>query len=185
MTTIAIVGDSISLGVGASPGHGYVQLLQDRYNAEGKNIQIINRSYGGALTDTAFQVAINLITIERPDYIVFFLGINDCGQAFNAGWNNSQLQVQIQTNLGKAFARCAGNCTRVILGGITCSFFPNYNWPLTLAYQYLINTYNCYPSLLLGPDVVPHTTDGIHPNDTGAQILADHLYDVFHDLGVY
>lgn len=176
-TKIGIIGDSISLGIGASPGHGYVDLLQQRYINEGKDIQIINRSYGGATTDTSFPIAITLITNEKPDYILFFLGINDASLGVS--------QQVLLNNLSSAFARCNPNCKKIILGGINCSFNPSYNNILAAVYIYLITIYNCYPPLLLSPEVISHTTDGVHPNDVGAQIIANTLYDAFHAVGAY
>ncbi len=184
-TKVAIIGDSISIGAGASEGHGYVDLLIKRYKEEGKDVEIINRSLGGSYTDIALNVGLTTLTMDRPDYIIFFLGINDCMRAKVLGWTPDQLKQNILNNFDEIFRLCSGNCKKSILGGITCSFQPEYNRSLFEVYQTLIKRYKCYPVSLLGSDVIPHTIDGFHPNDKGSEMIADKLYVLFHDLGIY
>ncbi|MBA2369101.1 MAG: hypothetical protein H0V82_08785 [Candidatus Protochlamydia sp.] len=182
---VAIIGDSISLGVGATPGNGYVDQLIERLTFEGKDVEIINRSYGSAYTDTLFQITMTLITQEKPDYIIYFIGINDCGLALMSGWTNAQLKNHLTSNFSNAFKRATGNCKRVILGGITCSFFPAYNTALAGTYSALITAFNCYPTMLLGPAVLAHSPDWVHPNNTGSQMISDLLYNALDVVGAF
>ena len=181
---VAIIGDSVTLGIGATPGHGFVDDLRERYEFENKDVELIIRAYGGAMTDTAFQLTIDLISRERPDYIIYFLGINDCAVAMWGGLSNTQLETLLTTNFSNCFKKATGNCSRVILGGITCPFFPLYNYALAATYSTLITNYNCYPPMLLGTDVLAHS-DGIHPDDIGSQMIADIIYNSLHAVGAY
>lgn len=177
-TKVAIIGDSISVGFGATPGHGFVSVLQQRYITEGKDIVLLNRSYGGAPTDTLFQIGITTMAMDYPDYIVIFLGINDAGLSIP--------QATLLNNFSTMMVRCKSNCKRIILGGVDpAEVNAAYGAVLTNVYTYLIATYNPYPVMLLGPDILPYCADGIHPNDTGHQLIADNLYNVFHLLGEY
>lgn len=182
---VAIIGDSISLGTGATPGNGYVDDLRERLSFEGKDVEIINRSYGGGYTDTLFQITMTLITQERPDYIVYFIGINDCSLGFWSGWTNVQMQNYLTANFANSFRRATGNCKRVILGGITCSLNPAYNNSLANTYSALITAFGCYPTMLLGPAVLAHSKDGIHPDDIGCQMISDLLYNALDVVGAF
>lgn len=175
---IAVIGDSITMGLGATNHYGYLERLQDRYDLEGKDIQLLNRSYAGAFTDTLFPVSLNVMSMEHPDYILVFLGINDAG--FNIP------QATLQANFNIMMQRCTPNCTRIILGGVNSALInPGYNSILAAVYSYLITHYNPYPVMLLGTDIHPYCPDLIHPNDIGHQMIADNLYNVFDSLGLY
>lgn len=177
-TKISVIGDSISIGLNATNRYGFVQRLQDRYISESKDIVILNRSYGGALTDTLFLVGLTTVFMDHPDYIVIFLGINDVGA--------NTPQATLYSNFSNMMYKCTGNCTRIVLGGVnSAAINPGYNTVLANVYSALISTYNPYPVMLLGTDVLPYCSDGVHPNDTGHQMIADNLYNVFHILGVY
>jgi lysophospholipase L1-like esterase len=176
-TKVTIIGDSISMGVGATPGHGYVDLLQQRYLNEGKDIALINRSYGRAYTDTLMQIGINTITMDRPDYIVIFLGINDAASKLPGD--------KLYANFANMIDRCTGNCKRIILGGVnSIGFSASYNETLAIVYLNLINKYDPYPVMLLGPEVIMHTHDGVHPDDVGHQMIADYLYIALQNCGL-
>ncbi len=176
-TKITIIGDSISIGIGASGNYGYVQRLQDRYIAEGKDIIIYNRSYGGALTETLFQRGITTISTEMPDYIVIFLGTNDA--------NINVPEKILLFNFFEMLSRCNPNCKRVILAGLDTSLFkPEYNIILSNVYSELLSMFNLYPIMLLGTDIHPYCPDHFHPNDTGHQIIADKLYNALLECGL-
>jgi lysophospholipase L1-like esterase len=177
-TKVTIIGDSISKGGGATPGHGYVDLLQQRYALEGKDVVLINRSYSGAFTDTALMIGVETMTLDQPDYILFFVGIHDAMIAIP--------QQTLLNNLGIALSRCTGNCKAIILGGVSSSTVnPPYNTVLATVYQSLINAYEPYPVMLLGPEVLATSTDGIHPNNAGHQMIANYVYDALHAVGAY
>lgn len=175
---IAVIGDSITMGVGATNAYGYLERLQDRYDLEGKDIKLLNRAYGGAKTDTLLAIGITTVTMEHPDYILLFLGINDAG--FNVP------QATLLANFSAMMQRCTGNCKKIVLGGVNSALInPVYNGILATVYSSLITTYNPYPVMLLGTDIHPYCPDLIHPNDTGHQMIADNLYNVFHLIGLY
>lgn len=182
---VAIIGDSISVGHGATQGHGCIEELKLRFERESKDIELINRSYGGAMTDTVLQITCTLLTQEKPDYIVFFIGINDCGIALNQGWTNTALRDHLINNLSNAFRISKGNCKGIILGGITCPFNSNYNEALGDTYSILVANYNAYPTMLLGPKVLANCPDGFHPNDKGAKMIAELLYSALDKIGAY
>lgn len=177
-TNVSIIGDSISEGFGVQPGECYVDLLRQRYIQEGKDIQIINRSYKGAQTDTGEMATVQLLTMDKPDYFVTFIGINDAG--FNVP------QSQLIANFDAMIKRAHYNCKGVILGGVNSQTVnPSYNSVLLNTYVYLINTYQVYPVMLLGTEVLATTIDGIHPDPIGHQMIANYLYDALHAVGAY
>jgi acyl-CoA thioesterase-1 len=175
---VTIIGDSISTGYGVPAGTSYVDLLRNRYTSEGKDVALINRSYAGGLTDTAMLMGLNTITEDRPDYIILFLGINDAG--FNVP------QTNLMANFSSMMSRCKPNCKRIILGGVNSQTVnPSYNTVLATVYQALINAYNPYPVMLLGPEVLATAPDGIHPNQAGHQMIANYVYNALQAVGAY
>jgi lysophospholipase L1-like esterase len=182
---VAIVGDSITIGTGATKGYSYVDNLRNRFIDEGKDVELIIRAYGGAMTDTVFQITVSLITTEKPDYIVYFIGINDCGVALNKEETNDELRIQLINNFSLAMNKARGNCKRIILGGIDCVFYPPYNEALTQVYSHLITKYNAFPVMLLSTKVLATSKDKIHPDDEGSQMISDYLYNALHEVGAY
>ncbi len=182
---VAILGDSITCGGGATPGNGYVDVLRERYAEEGKDVELIVRAYGGAMTDTALQITVSLITQEKPDYIVYFLGINDCTVANYHSWTPDQLKRSLIHNLGMAMNKAHSNCKKIIIGGVNCPHNPSYNSSLSETYSILINCYQAHPCMLLGQEVLAHCPDTIHPNDTGMKIISDSLYEALQIVGAY
>ncbi|MGO2563913.1 MAG: SGNH/GDSL hydrolase family protein, partial [Pseudoalteromonas nigrifaciens] len=53
--TILILGDSLSAAYGLKQEQGWVQLLQDKYDAEQSNIKLINASISGETTGGALR----------------------------------------------------------------------------------------------------------------------------------
>lgn len=177
-TSIAFIGDSISNSWGVQQQHCYINVLQKRFEDECKNIQCINRSYGGATTRSLYQIGIDLIIKERPDYIVIVLGINDAG-------HNIPKNI-LQDNFESMISACKHNCKRIILCGVDVTKFnPSYQATLTSVYQYLINKHNVYPVFLLNPKVNEHLIDAAHPDETGHQLMADIMYNALNDIGAY
>lgn len=175
---IDVIGDSITMGAGATDFYGYMDMLQHRFGVEDKDIQLHNRAYGGAKTDTLAAIGITAITFDHPDYILIFLGTNDCLA--------NMPQATLLANFQAMMSKCTPNCKRIILGGVNSNLMnPSYNYVLAAVYGSLITSYNPYPVMLMGTDVLAHCPDSIHPDDIGHQMIADNLYNVFHVLGLY
>ncbi len=172
--TIAIVGDSVSNGFEVKSEECFVNLLQKRYQEENKDIHVINRSFNGATTGTGKTIVFNLLAIEKPDYIVIFLGINDVGRNIPP----EKLKHHFVSMVEMAYF----NCKKVILGGIDC-LDEKYNIILAEIYQYLIEVYDVYPVMLFGPDVI-ETNPGGHPNAKGHKLISDRLYYALEECGI-
>lgn len=176
-TKIAIIGDSISEGYGVADGQSYVDLLRSRYLAEGKDITIINRSYKGATTSTGEIIIVDLLTQEKPDYLVIFLGLNDAGA-------NVPYQ-KLLDNFISMVSKAKPNVKRVIIGGVdTSTVNPGYLVNITNAYIYLINNFNVYPVLLLNSNVLATASDKMHPSAEGHKTIATTLYQALEASGV-
>lgn len=177
-TTVAIIGDSISVGAGATNMHGYVDILNERYISEGKDVKILNRSYGGARTNTGDQIVVDLITSMKIDYLVINLGINDAGANIP--------QAELVHNLDTMTWKAQGMGAKVIIGGvITARVNPAYQPILQVAYDHLIGHRHVIPYVFLTPEIVHYySPDGIHPDDTGHKMIADELYKILENAGV-
>lgn len=77
---MAVVGDSMSLGIGASaPDKGYVGLVRDQLVAsDGRPWQMINLGqWGDRIKDGVDRQLPALATIPRPDLVLVCIGSND------------------------------------------------------------------------------------------------------------
>jgi lysophospholipase L1-like esterase len=175
---VAFVGDSISIGHLTT--HFYLDILQERYEKEGKDILLMNRSYGGAFTDTLQIITINILTVDRPDYIIYLMGLNDAIADLP--------ENEVRQNFDKAFSRIGGNCKKYILGMMDAPpKNPLYIYKLENIYKYLVQRYpiSLYPKLIFTKQVWETARDQIHPNAIGHQIMADIIYEALHEVGAY
>lgn len=177
-SVISIVGDSITAGACVKEGEGYVEVLKKRYLEEEKDIKILCCPYTGALTSHGPGSTKELINLEKPDYFVIFLGINDAGLGVP--------EEIIKQNFSAMISMAQPLCKYVILGLVSASTVnPRYNFTLCSVYSYLLENYEVYPIMLLSDEVLATAQDRIHPNAEGHQMIAEKLYEVFHILGEY
>lgn len=174
---ISIVGDSITAGAFVEKGESYVDVLRQRYLHERKDVKILDRPFCGALTEYGKGSTLELLEMEKPDYFVIFLGIND------AGFNVPQ-EIVIE-NFSAMISMAEPYCKAVILCGVNaCTVNPSYNETLVSIYIYLIDAFKIYPVMLLNEEVLSTAHDGIHPDAKGHQMMADALYDALENCGL-
>lgn len=179
-TKVSVLGDSISVGWRAESGKSYVNLLEERYTEEGKDIVFVNHSYIGAtLWAGAYQGEIDQILInDKPDYLIIFRGINDVYLKIHPSVILSSLTIILQ--------KATPATKRVILGGVNSkSVGPDYNPSLQNIYGQMIATFHPHPVMLEGLDVIAKTVDGVHPSDEGQKLIADYVYQALHEVGAY
>ena len=75
--TILILGDSLSAAYGLKQEQGWVKLLQDKYDAEQRNIELINASISGETTGGALRRLDALLAQYQPSHVLIELGAND------------------------------------------------------------------------------------------------------------
>jgi len=168
-----ILGDSLTAGLGLAPSEAYPALLQNKVDAEGLGVEIVNAGVSG---DTSAGGLRRLEWALQGDVrvLVVALGAND-------GLRGLPVE-RMKENLGTIIERAKRRHVEVILAGMEAP--PNYGGEYTAAYRaafrdlarqhgvrfvpFLLDTVAGRPELNQG--------DGIHPNARGAEVMAEMVW---------
>jgi acyl-CoA thioesterase-1 len=173
---IAILGDSITAGLGLMTDQAFPARLQEMFAAEGYNeVDVIN---GGLSGDTTAGGVRRVEQLLEPNVriLVVALGGNDALRGLSAN--------ETHDNLAKIIDMATAKRVGVVLVGMEA--------PTNLGIEYRTAFHDAYvqlsqqyrgtiafvPFLLEGVAGNPalNQTDGIHPNEAGARAIATLLY---------
>ena len=162
--TVVAFGDSITEGHGVTPYSAYLQ------NMLGGAATVVNQGVGGETTMQGARRIGGVLQTYKPNYILIMEGANDAILGISYTTTKFNLSVMLD--------QCGG--TTPILSTITPnsrdsglgSSIPNlYNNAIgSLAASRGIRLVDSYS--YVAPSWSSLTTDGVHPNEQGAQILA-------------
>ncbi|MCS7080221.1 MAG: arylesterase [Chloracidobacterium sp.] len=176
---ILFLGDSLTAGYGLRREASYPELLQSKLDAAGLNYQVVNAGVSG---DTSAGGLERLSWSLEGDVriVVVALGAND-------GLRGLPL-TQLEANLRAIIERSQARGATVILAGLKApqQAGPDYGARFEAVYTKLAKQYNLpfIPSLLegvLGKEDL-NQSDGIHPNEAGARIVADNVWKVLEPV---
>ena len=176
---IAILGDSLTAGLGLPKAAAYPSLLQERIDADGLGFEIVNAGVSG---DTSAGGLARLDWALDGDVriLIVALGGNDGLRGLPAD--------ELQHNLAQIIERAQARGITVILAGMEAP--PNYGR------DYIGSFHKVYPALaakyhlaivpfllqgVAGDDNL-NQRDGIHPTAAGARIVADTVWAVLRPL---
>lgn len=175
-TTILIIGDSLSAGLGVAPEQAYPSLLQNKLAENGKDgINIINGSISGSTSAGAYS-RLKWYLRAKPDLLVLALGAND-------GLRGLSVDLMRQ-NLEKAVELARDNQIPVILAGMRLppNYGPDYAQAFENSFAELSEKHDLpfIPFLLKNVAGRPalNQADGIHPNAQGHKIIAETVFPV-------
>jgi acyl-CoA thioesterase-1 len=176
---IAVLGDSLTAGLGVAKAAAYPSLLQERLDAAGLDFEIVNAGVSG---DTSAGGLARLDWALDGDVriLIVALGGNDGLRGLPA--------EELQSNLAHIIEKAQSRGITVILAGMEAP--PNYGRDYIVAfhkiYPALAAQYHValVPFLLQGVagDATLNQRDGIHPTAAGARIVADNLWTVLKPL---
>jgi acyl-CoA thioesterase-1 len=154
-------GDSLTFGIGATSGNGYVPVLERRIG-----IDIFNSGIPGNTTGDAL-VRLNASVLSRdPRNVIVLLGGNDLLQ-------NVPLQTRID-NITQIVERIRADGSKVILVGVGSGALDPFNGALPDLASRTGSSY--VPDIMSGIFGNPSLmSDNIHPNDAGYAIIADRI----------
>jgi lysophospholipase L1-like esterase len=97
----AVVGDSYSIGEGASEAESWPALLTRSLTKSGKAVELVsNPSRTGWTTQDAIERELPLFRAARPDFATLMLGVNDWVQGVDAETFRARI-AQIMDAMGK------------------------------------------------------------------------------------
>jgi acyl-CoA thioesterase-1 len=176
---IAVLGDSLTAGLGVVRAAAYPSLLQERLDAAGLDFEIVNAGVSG---DTSAGGLARLDWALDGDVriLIVALGGNDGLRGLPA--------EELQSNLAQIIEKAQRRGITVILAGMEAP--PNYGR------DYIVSFHKIYPALAakyhvalvpfllqgVAGDETLNQRDGIHPTAAGARIVADNVWTVLKPL---
>ena len=176
---IAVLGDSLTAGLGVAKAAAYPSLLQERLDEAGLDFEIVNAGVSG---DTSAGGLARLDWALDGDVriLIIALGGNDGLRGLPA--------EELRSNLAHIIEKAQARGITVILAGMEAP--PNYGRDYIVAFHKIYPTLAAQyhvalvPFLLQGVagDETLNQRDGIHPTAAGARIVADNVWTVLKPL---
>jgi acyl-CoA thioesterase-1 len=173
---IVVLGDSLTAGLGLLSEQAYPVLIQQKFAAEGySNVEVVNAGISGDTTAGGVRRVEDLLETDVR-ILVVALGGNDALRGLTTAQTRDNLATIIEAARAKGAA--------VLLAGMEAPTNLGQDYQLTfhgifsqLARDYK-DTVAFMPFLLEGVAGNPglNQTDGIHPNQEGARIIAENMY---------
>lgn len=170
---IAVLGDSLTAGLGVAADEAFPARLEARLRSEGYEYRVVNAGVSGDTTAGGLR-RVDWVLRVRPVVVVVALGAND--------GLRGQSPAAMRTNLETIIARLTASGSRVLLAGMRMP--PNYGAEYTREFAGVFpdvarrTHVALMPFLLEGVAADPRflQADGLHPNAAGHQIIADRLW---------
>ena len=182
-STILIIGDSLSAGLGVSYNKSWPSLLQDRLNKNGYTIQVVNAGISGDTTAGGKERLPKLLSQYAPEIVVIELGGND-------GLRGTSID-SIESNLRSMIKAALDRDAQIILIGMQLP--PNYGNAYATSFQNLFPTLASEYELVLVERLIQRMMnevwqqslmqmDGIHPNAKGHIQIENLIWDSLEPL---
>jgi acyl-CoA thioesterase I len=172
---IVFLGDSLTAGLGLLSDEAYPMQIQEKFAQEGYgNVEIVNAGVSGDTTAGGLQ-RVNGLLDPDVKILVVALGGNDALRGLPVS--------QTRDNLAKIIDTAQTSGAMVLLAGMEAptNLGEDYQQEFHAAFLKVARDHRniaYMPFLLEGvaghPDL--NQADGIHPNKTGAGLIADHMY---------
>ena len=182
-STILIIGDSLSAGLGVAYNQSWPSLLQDRLNKNGYTIQVVNAGISGDTTAGGNERLPKLLSQYAPEIVVIELGGND-------GLRGTSID-SIESNLRSMIKAALDRDAQIILIGMQLP--PNYGNAYATSFQNLFPTLASEYELVLVERLIQRMMnevwqqslmqmDGIHPNAKGHVQIENLIWDSLEPL---
>jgi acyl-CoA thioesterase-1 len=176
---IAILGDSLTAGLGLLDTQSYPHLLQKKIDADGFRYEVINAGVSGDTSAGGLR-RLDWVLKEDVRVLIVALGANDGLRGLSAS--------EMKHNVGQIIETARGKNVIVILAGMEAppNYGAEYASSFRQAYRDLAVQYRVVfiPFLLdkVAGQATLNQADGIHPNPQGAEIVADTVWNVLKPL---
>lgn len=169
---VVFLGDSLTAGLGLPEDEAYPALLEERLEASGRPVEVINAGVSGD-TSAGGLARLDWLLAQDPDVLVVELGPND-------GLRGLDLD-ETEANLRQIVSRARAAGARVLLTGLRLppNYGPDYAGDFRALYPRIAEDLGIplVPFLLEGVGGEPELNlpDGLHPNARGQRRLADNV----------
>ncbi len=172
---LVVLGDSLTAGLGVAPDESYPALLQERLDAAGYALEIVNAGVSGDTTAGGLR-RVDWALQDNAVALIIALGGNDGLRGLPV--------AEMRDNLTAMIGRARDRGVEVVLAGMEAP--SNFGTDYTDAFRHVFadlaheHATDFVPFLLEGVAGVPelNQADGIHPNPAGAARIADHIWPV-------
>jgi acyl-CoA thioesterase-1 len=170
---IAVLGDSLTAGLGVAPDEAYPAKLEARLKREGYEYRVVNAGVSGDTSSGGLR-RIDFVLRLRPEIVIVALGAND--------GLRGQPVLQLRDNLVAIVKKARDANARVLLAGmrIPTNYGADYTRDFAAVFPEVARRTNVplVPFLLEGvaAEVRFNQGDGIHPNAEGQRLIAEHLW---------
>jgi acyl-CoA thioesterase-1 len=179
-STVLVVGDSISAGLGLETSQGWVNLMQKRLEEGGFAQKVVNASISGDTSAGGLARLPALLAEHKPALVIIELGGND--------GLRGQAPAQLQQNLASMVEQSQQAGAKVLLLGMRLppNYGERYNKAFAAAFSNLAaeKQVPLVPFFLEGVGGVPELmqADGIHPAAGAQSKLLDNAWPAVKPL---
>jgi acyl-CoA thioesterase I len=177
---IVALGDSLTEGYGVAQTSAYPAVLEGKLLAAGYHVKIQNAGISGS-TSASAPARIKWILKAHPKIVILALGANDALRGLPVD--------NLEKNLSDTIEIAEKEKVKIILCGVPVptNYGDKYRSGFAAVFKKLAKKYpdaTYVPSLLEGVAAISNLNqvDGIHPNEKGHVILADHLFPIVKGL---
>ena len=173
--TILILGDSLSAAYGLQQEQGWVKLLQDKYDDEQADIELINASISGETSGGALRRLDALLEQYEPTHVLIELGANDGLRGFPVKKMQTSLTALIQKS------QDANAMTALMEIYIPPNYGPRYSKMFTDTFSRVSEETNAHLmnffmlNIAGQPELMQN--DNLHPNKKAQLLIRDEMYD--------
>ena len=177
--TIAVLGDSLTAGLGVSPEEAFPALLQARLRREGYDYRVVNAGVSGDTTAGGLR-RVDWVLRSRPSVVIVALGANDGLRGLSV--------AAMRANLAEIVERFRAAGALVLLAGMRVppNYGEGYGREFAAAFPAVARKTGAalMPFLLDGVagDARLNQPDGIHPTAKGQAIIAERVWPYLKPL---
>jgi len=180
---VLFFGTSLTAGLGLDPEQAYPTLIEKKARAEGVPIKVVNAGLSGETTAGAVR-RIDWVLRTPVDLVVIEGGANDALRGL--------APEDARANLEQLIAAVRAKQPQARIALVQMEAPPNYGVSYTRSFHAIYpevakkDNVTLLPFLLDGVAGIPRLNqpDGVHPNLTGEQIVADNVWKALKPMVV-
>ena len=170
---LVFLGDSLTEGYGVAQESAFPHLIEEKFKQD-KSEWIISSSGSSGSTSASTLSRLKWLSKDKPDVIFILMGSNDALRALKV--------EETEKNLNESLKWAADNKIKIILSQLRAP--PNYGKEYEKSFFAIFPRVAKKFKVPLAPflledvagDAMLNQPDGIHPNEKGHAVVADHIY---------